>query len=67
MRSSGTSGASVTVWVPAAPPGVTQGRFMVSVLDSLGYRARMKPVAISSYFGRVLDPKLRAQVGYYGW
>ncbi|MDX6515410.1 MAG: hypothetical protein QOH73_1076 [Gaiellaceae bacterium] len=67
VQSSGTSGASVTVWVPAAGPGLTQGGFMVSVLDSLGYRARFKSVAPSSYFDRLLDPKRPVQVGYYGW
>src|SRR5438132_7526429 len=48
VRSSGTAGASVTVWVPA--PIAVQGRFMVSVLDSLGYRARLKAAAPPSYF-----------------
>jgi YVTN family beta-propeller protein len=67
VQSSGTSGASVTVWMPGGPPGVVQGRFVVSVLDSLGYRAVMKTVPPSSYFDRVLDPTLRAQIGYYGW
>jgi YVTN family beta-propeller protein len=65
VRSSGTSGASVTVWVPV--PIAAQGRFMLSVLDSLGYRARVKAVPASSYFTRILNPKARAQIGYYGW
>jgi len=65
VRSSGTSGASVTVWVPA--PIAVQGRFMVSVLDSLGYRARLKAAPAPSYFNRVLDSRLRVQTGYVGW
>jgi peptide/nickel transport system substrate-binding protein len=40
---------------------------MVSVLDSLGYRARLKAVSVTSYFNRILDSRLRAQTGYYGW
>jgi len=43
---------------------------MVSVLDSLGYRARLHAVPLSqfgSYFGAVLDSRRRIQVGYYGW
>jgi len=67
VQSSRTSGASVTVWMNATPRGVTEGRFVVSVLDSLGYRARMKTVPPNLYFNRVLDPKVRAQIGYYGW
>ena len=66
VRSSGTSGAPVTVWVPA-PLAATQGRFMVSVLDSLGYRARVKPAPVESYFDHVNDSRLRIQTGYVGW
>ena len=44
---------------------------MVSALDSLGYRARLKAVRIVSdlgeYFNRVLDSRLRIQSGYIGW
>jgi peptide/nickel transport system substrate-binding protein len=69
VRSSGTSGAIVTVWVPA--PIAVQGRFMVAVLDSLGYRARLKTVRITSslgpYFDRVMDSRQRVQTGYIGW
>src|SRR6266567_1725027 len=40
---------------------------MVSLLDSLGYRARLKAVDYDSYFGKVLDSRARAQIGYYSW
>ena len=40
---------------------------MVSILDSLGYRARLEAVDPSTYFNRVLDSRVRAQTGYYGW
>jgi peptide/nickel transport system substrate-binding protein len=69
VRSSGTSGASVTVTVPA--PIAVQGRFMVSVLDSLGYHARLKTVRLTSdigpYFNRILDSRLHLQTGYISW
>jgi peptide/nickel transport system substrate-binding protein len=69
VQSSGTAGAVVTVWVPA--PIAVQGRFMVSVLDSLGYRAQLKAVQlvpdISAYYNKVLDSRVRAQTGYIGW
>ena len=55
----------MTVWVPA--PIAVQGRFMVSVLNSLGYRARQKAVSLESYFPRIVDSRLRVQIGYYGW
>jgi YVTN family beta-propeller protein len=69
VRRSGTIGASVIVWVPE--PIAVQGRFMVSVLESLGYRAHLKAVhlatGISPYFNKILDSRTRAQTGYYGW
>jgi peptide/nickel transport system substrate-binding protein len=69
VRNSGTSGATVTVLVPA--PIAVQGRFMVSILDSLGFRARLKTIRITSnlgpYFNRIMDSRLRVQTGYIGW
>jgi peptide/nickel transport system substrate-binding protein len=71
VRSSGTAGARVTVWTPA--PVAVQGRFMVSVLDSLGYRARLRAVSVSgasgvgAYFNAVLDSRRRVQIAYNGW
>ena len=65
VRSSGTAGARVTVWVPS--PIAEQGRYMVSVLDSLGYRARIESVDFGAYFDKVLDSRVRAQTGYYSW
>jgi YVTN family beta-propeller protein len=65
VRSSGTVGAQVVVWVPS--PLAAQGRYMASVLESLGYRARVKAVPPDAYFQKVLVPKTSAQVGYYSW
>jgi peptide/nickel transport system substrate-binding protein len=69
VRASHTQGALVTVWMPA--PGAAEGQFMVSVLDSLGYRARLKTVPatpdIGAYFNKILDPRLHVQTGYIGW
>ena len=65
VRSSGTAGARVTVWVPS--PLAEQGRYMVSVLNALGYRARLEAVDPAAYFNRVGDSRTRAQTGYYSW
>jgi peptide/nickel transport system substrate-binding protein len=58
----------VTVWVPQPP--VAQGRFMVSVLRSLGFRARLhvfpKPDP-TAYFDHVNDSRSRIQVGFGAW
>jgi len=69
VRRAGQSGARVTVWMPG--PGALQGRFMVSVLNSIGLRAHLKLIPLvpgySAYFNRISDPRSRAQIGYYNW
>ena len=67
VRSSGTAGARATVWMPpAAPAGL--GEALVSVLDSLGYRARMRiEDSVDEYFNKVSDSHVRAQAGFGGW
>jgi peptide/nickel transport system substrate-binding protein len=65
VRQSRTRGASVTVWVPSEL--AEQGRYMVSLLDAIGYRARLKALPAQTYFAKVLDSRSRAQVGYWGW
>jgi YVTN family beta-propeller protein len=69
VRASGTLGARVTVWTGS--PLAAQGRYMVSVLNSLGYRARLKVVSLTrdpfAYFGKIMDSRTRAQTGYFGW
>jgi YVTN family beta-propeller protein len=65
VRRSGTAGAHVAVWVPE--PIADQGRYLVSVLHSLGYRAHLKAVGRQSYFSTVSDSTVRAQTGYYTW
>ncbi len=65
VRKSGTAGSRVVVWVPGAI--AAQGRYLVSLLDSLGYRARLKRVKAERYFDAVSDSRLRPQAGYYSW
>ena len=71
MKSSGTAGARVTVW--AFEEAADQERFMVSVLNSLGYRARLKVVGghggnrfreFFAYSAKVSDSRVGAQTGY---
>jgi YVTN family beta-propeller protein len=65
VRKSQTRGMNVTVWVPT--PFAEQGRYMVSLLHAIGYRARLTVRPMRTYFARVLDSRSRAQVGYWGW
>jgi YVTN family beta-propeller protein len=61
-----TRSAPVTVWEPTV--FAAWGRYMASVLDSLGYRARLKTLpGIGAYFQKVMDSRVRAQVGHIGW
>jgi peptide/nickel transport system substrate-binding protein len=68
VRNSGTIGTPVAVWTFGSRVG--EGHYIVSVLDSLGYRARLKVVPDEgAYFNAVFNPRTRAQTGYItvGW
>jgi peptide/nickel transport system substrate-binding protein len=56
----------VTVWVLS--PIAEQGRYLVSVLDSLGYRARLEAVDdYGAYFDTTSDSRVRVQTGFLSW
>jgi peptide/nickel transport system substrate-binding protein len=69
VRSAGAAGARVTIWVPS--PLTERGRYMASVLDSIGFRARVNAIPVGQnanpYFRKVSDSRLRAQIGFSGW
>ena len=67
VRRAGAAGARVTVWVPE--PQKENGRYMASVLNSLGFHARVNavPVVPDIYFSKVSDSRVRAQIGFGGW
>jgi peptide/nickel transport system substrate-binding protein len=65
VKRSGTAGQSVTVWVPTEI--ADRGRFMVSLLGSLGYRARLQTNGIDDHFVGIFDSRVEAQTGYTGW
>ena len=63
MRSSGTAGDAVTVWITSTQFSLAAARYVVSVLNSLGYRARYR-VAADPY---AHEDKLHIQLGFQGW
>jgi YVTN family beta-propeller protein len=70
VRSSGTTGARVIVWWPKCPecPVAGVGLYLVSVLDSLGFRASLRTVrGVDPYFDKVFDRRVRAQSGFSIW
>lgn len=64
VRASHTEGQRVTVWLARwIGFDATAGRYVVSVLQKLGYRARYR-IAANPY---AHADKLRFQIGFYGW
>ena len=72
VRASGTRGAKVTVVSGAfgTPiPVQATGRYLVSVLDKLGYRATLQvvPGNGTAYDRRLRDSRQRTQISWYSW
>jgi ABC-type transport system substrate-binding protein/DNA-binding SARP family transcriptional activator len=71
VRASGTSGARVTVVTGAfgTPiPVQATGRYLVSVLDQLGYRASLRVIpGWNAYGKRLYDSRQRTQIGWFSW
>jgi ABC-type transport system substrate-binding protein/DNA-binding SARP family transcriptional activator/streptogramin lyase len=71
VRASGTSGARVTVVTGAfgTPiPAQATGRYLVSVLDQLGYRASLQTISDWNAYGkRLYDSRQRTQIGWFSW
>ena len=64
VRASGTAGQAVTVWIQTGIGfGAAAGRYIVSVLDNLGYKARFQLAA--DPFNE--EDKLRLQAGFNAW
>jgi peptide/nickel transport system substrate-binding protein len=65
VAASGTRGMNVTVWSWGAVPYI--GTNAAKLLDSLGYRARVKSVGKDIYFGVIGDSRTKAQIGTVEW
>ncbi len=69
VRQSGKAGTKVTVW--DLTPRATDGQFMVSVLNSIGFRANLETIPLvpdaGRYFTRINDSRTQTQTGFYGW
>ena len=64
VRASGTAGQTVTFWIPRwIHFGAAAGKYVVSVLDSLGYDAHFR-FAADPYAS---EDRLHVQVGFFGW
>ena len=70
VRASGTQGDKVTVLygnVGAPYPSLATARYVVSVLDQLGYRASLRVVGPNAYWNVLGDSRDRIQIAFFGW
>ena len=70
VQASGTQGDKVVVLYSdqGTPfPSPATARYVVSVLDVLGYRASLRPVDPNAYWNVFGDSRNRVQAGFYGW
>jgi ABC-type transport system substrate-binding protein len=68
VRASHTAGESVTVWMPPwLPFGAAPARYVVSVLDRLGYRARFRIAHTEAEDPYRIEDRVHLQIGFYGW
>ena len=70
VRASGTRGDRVTVLYGSegmAFPSRATGRYVVSVLDQIGYRASLRTVSPETYFGVLGDSRDGVQAGFFSW
>jgi ABC-type transport system substrate-binding protein/DNA-binding SARP family transcriptional activator/streptogramin lyase len=73
VSASGTRGAHVTVVTGMFGTNIpvrATGRYLVSVLDQLGYRASLQVIPGengNAYNRRLYDSRKRAQVGWFSW
>jgi YVTN family beta-propeller protein len=70
VRKSGTQGDRVTVLYGSEGisfPSLPTGRYVVSVLDQLGYRASLRTVNPEAYFNVLGDSRDDVQAGFFSW
>jgi peptide/nickel transport system substrate-binding protein len=64
VRASGTAGQSVSIWIPPYTGTTAGGRYVVSLLDRLGYKARLR-VSTGNPYGN--ENAKHVQSGFEGW
>ncbi len=62
-----TTGMRVVVWTASGAVFRRDGRYLVHLLDDLGYRASLHMLSRAKYFGAVADSSNHAQIGPMGW
>jgi peptide/nickel transport system substrate-binding protein len=64
---SGTKGQNVTVWSETTTLSKSEGEYIVSLLNQLGYHASLKSLDRGVYFDTVDNSSNKAQIGWWDW
>jgi peptide/nickel transport system substrate-binding protein len=69
VGASGTRGAKVTVVVGgfAGTPALPSGRYLISLLRQLGYRASLRVINPDTYYQRAGNSREQVQIGEFAW
>jgi len=67
VRESGYEGKRVFVWNHDVAADLPYTKYLVAVLDQIGFRASEKIVTAGSYWTTVGNEKTRAQIGFANW
>lgn len=67
IAESGTKGQNVTVWSETTTLSKSEGEYIVSLLNQLGYHASLKSLDRGVYFDTVDNSSNKAQIGWWDW
>jgi peptide/nickel transport system substrate-binding protein len=67
IAQSGTKGQNVTVWSETTTLSKSEGEYIVSLLNQLGYHASLKSLDRGVYFDTVDNSSNKAQIGWWDW
>jgi peptide/nickel transport system substrate-binding protein len=67
VRESGYEGKRVFVWNHDVAADLPFTKYLVAVLNQIGFRAREKVVTAGSYWTTIGNEKTRAQIGFANW
>lgn len=67
IERSGTKGQAVTIVNPNIPPGKSTGLYFRDLLNSLGYKARLKLLALPVFDALVKNSRNKVQMNFQVW
>lgn len=67
IAASGTKGQSVTIVNPNIPPGQATGLYFTSLLNKLGYKAKLKLLALPVFDRLVKNSRNKVQMNFQVW